>query len=59
MRFNDMLDYWRLRCVKAEELLIHVGCDPKWTDTVNAHFDKVRLGDKSKYQEPHTGDVER
>jgi hypothetical protein len=58
MRVNDILDYWRMRCVKAEELLIHVGCDPKWTATVDEHFDKVRLGDKAKYQEPPTAAVD-
>jgi hypothetical protein len=43
----DLKDYWRRRCVKAEELLIHVGCDPDWTATIDAHFEKIRTGELS------------
>jgi hypothetical protein len=39
--------YWKKRAVAAEELLIHVGCDPKWTATVDAHFKKVGVGELS------------
>jgi hypothetical protein len=46
-------DYWQRRCVKAEELLIQVSCDPKWTDTVSAHFDKIRDGDKATLNACH------
>jgi hypothetical protein len=45
---RQVCKYWQRRCVKAEELLIHVGCDPDWTATVSAHFDKIRDGDKAK-----------
>jgi hypothetical protein len=56
-RVNTPSDYWQRRCVKAEELLIQVGCDLKWTDTVCAHFDKIRDGDIANYASPNA--VER
>ena len=49
MKVSEWKDYWQDRCVKAEELLMHVGCDPNWTATVDAHFKKVGAGDLKKY----------
>jgi hypothetical protein len=51
--FDDAMNYWQRRCVKAEELLIQVNCDPKWTATVSAHFDKIRDGDKATLNACH------
>jgi hypothetical protein len=44
MKEHELMNYWQRRCVKAEELLIQVGCDLKWTDTVYAYFDEIRDG---------------